>query len=227
MTWTNLLLLFSCIRAASAQSRSYGTFLLRSSHPPWHAYSPGNTTVARPSSGNASTLLPTPTPFSTDASLFSCLSSRSSWSAANESWFRSGEHKHKYTASTSIVTTLTRPFWDPPPGYQYPTAIATCDGVPYASGWLFTSTMTELATFSTDPFPTPTPECSLDAVQCLDWHTTSWSCAVEVESASWSLFLADQSSSHPTNQSATPTPSLCSLFSTYTPCPSPTEFSMP
>ncbi|KAK3634308.1 hypothetical protein LTR56_015342 [Elasticomyces elasticus] len=91
---------------------------------------------------------------------------------------------------------------------SYPDAIATCNGVPYASGWVTTSTITVVETVSTMPFPTPAPDCTLDNSQCLAWWTTSFKCAALEEGV-------------------TEPPQYCSTYANYTPCASPTALSIP
>ncbi|KAK5742192.1 hypothetical protein LTR17_003433 [Elasticomyces elasticus] len=90
---------------------------------------------------------------------------------------------------------------------SYPDALATCNGIPYASGWVTTSTITVVETVSTMPFPTPAPDCTLDNSQCLEWWTTSFKCAAL--------------------EGVTVPPQHCSTYANYTPCASPTALSIP
>ncbi|KAK5707802.1 hypothetical protein LTR97_000340 [Elasticomyces elasticus] len=134
----------------------------------------------------------------------SCLSAQSVWAAANVSWFDVPGHARSYNKSTSIVTMASRGKSDA----SYPDALATCNGVPYASGWVTTSTITVVETVSTMPFPTPAPDCTLDNSQCLAWWTTSFKCAA-------------------LEGGVTEPPQYCSTYANYTPCASPTALSIP
>ncbi|KAK6409171.1 hypothetical protein LTR81_016524 [Elasticomyces elasticus] len=135
--------------------------------------------------------------------LASCLSAQSVWAAANVSWFDVPGHARSFNKSTSIVTMASRGKSDA----SYPDALATCNGIPYASGWVTTSTITVVETVSTMPFPTPAPECTLDNSQCLEWWTTSFKCAAL--------------------EGVTVPPQYCSTYANYTPCASPTALSIP
>ncbi|KAK0941055.1 hypothetical protein LTR29_007331 [Friedmanniomyces endolithicus] len=150
-----------------------------------------------------------------DPSLTSCISARSSWSAANSSWFQLPGHVHTYNVSTSISTSAQREqsltdLSNVTAGY--PTAFATCNGIPYATDWWTPTIITEVPATSTAPFPTPAPSCSVDDDQCMAWYLTNNVCA--------------GITSYP-NTGIKTAPSWCALYQTYAPCPSPTQFSAP
>jgi len=150
-----------------------------------------------------------------DPSLTSCISARSSWSAANSSWFQLPGHVHTYNVSTSISTTAQREqFLTDPSNVTagYPTAFATCNGIPYATDWWTPTIITAVPATSTVPFPTPAPSCTVDDDQCMAWYLTNNVCA--------------GITSYP-NTGIKTAPSWCALYQTYAPCPSPTQFSAP
>ncbi|KAK1062754.1 hypothetical protein LTR74_010070 [Friedmanniomyces endolithicus] len=150
-----------------------------------------------------------------DPSLTSCISARSSWSAANSSWFQLPGHVHTYNISTSISTSAQREQFltdESNVTAGYPTAFATCNGIPYATDWWTPTIITAVPATSTVPFPTPAPSCTVDDDQCMAWYLTNNVCA--------------GITSYP-NTGIKTAPSWCALYQTYAPCPSPTQFSAP
>ncbi|TKA28096.1 hypothetical protein B0A54_16068 [Friedmanniomyces endolithicus] len=150
-----------------------------------------------------------------DPSLTSCISARSSWSAANSSWFQLPGHVHTYNVSTSISTSAQREQFltdESNVTAGYPTAFATCNGIPYATDWWTPTIITAVPATSTVPFPTPAPSCTVDDDQCMAWYLTNNVCA--------------GITSYP-NTGIKTAPSWCALYQTYAPCPSPTQFSAP